>query len=201
MATTPGPHSHSHSHMWIVGLIGLGAGLALLIYVPTLPAISAGVLLFAGFHLAGAVVALASLYVLTNGRILARLRGKQETRFDFGWVPAWTYGPWIAALICAATAVAVQTVAPSLWPLAMAFLLLSATFFAGGWVTHASGRYDSAFLPMVDLLTQPEGRILDGGCGAGRTTIALGRALSGVRIRRSRPVRFRLHRGRRPAPA
>lgn len=182
MAATPGPHSHSHSHMWVVGLIGLAAGLTLLIYVPTLPAISAGVLLFAGFHLAGAVVSLASLYVLTNGKILARLRGKQETRFHFGWVPAWTYGPWIAALICAATAVAAQTAAPSWWPLAMIFLLLCAAFFAGGLVTAASGRYESAFLPMVDLLSQPEGRVLDGGCGAGRTTVALGRAYSGIRI-------------------
>ena len=166
MAATHGPHSHSHSHMWFVGLIGLAAGLALLIYVPTLPAISAGVLLFAGFHLAGAVVSLASLYVLTNGKIVARLRGKHETRFDFGWVPAWTYGPWIAALICVATAVAAQTVAPSWWPLAMVFLLLGAAFFAGGLVTDASGRYENAFLPMVDLLSHPEGRILDGGCGA-----------------------------------
>ena len=60
--------------------------------------------------------------------------------------------------------------------------LLSATFFAGGLITSASGRYDNAFLPMVDLLSQREGRILDGGCGAGRTTVALGRAYSGVRI-------------------
>jgi hypothetical protein len=58
--------------MWVVGLIGLVAGLALLIYVPTLPAISATVVLFAGFHLAGAVVSIASLYVLTNGTILLR---------------------------------------------------------------------------------------------------------------------------------
>jgi SAM-dependent methyltransferase len=168
--------------MWAVGLISLVAGLALLIYVPTLPAISATVLLFAGFHLAGAVVSIASLYVLTNGKVLSRHRRKQEARFDFGWVPAWTYGPWIAALICAATAVAAQTVAPSWWPLAMGFLLLSATFFAGGLVTNASGRYDDAFLPMVNLLPRLEGRILDGGCGAGRTTVALGRAYRGVRI-------------------
>jgi SAM-dependent methyltransferase len=166
--------------MWIVGFIGLAAGLALLIYVPTLPAISATVLLFAGFHLAGAVVSIASLYVLTNGKI--RLSKKQETRIDFGWAPPWTYGPWIAALICAATAVALQSVAPSWWPLVMLLVLSSATFFTGGLVTNDTSRYDSAFLPMVELLSQPEGRILDGGCGAGRTTVALGRAYSGVRI-------------------
>ena len=72
MTAAPRQRPHSHSHMWVVGLIGLVAGLALLIYVPTLPAISATVLLFAGFHLAGAVVSIASLYVLTNGTILLR---------------------------------------------------------------------------------------------------------------------------------
>ena len=182
MTAAPRPRPHSHSHMWAVGLISLVAGLALLIYVPTLPAISATVLLFAGFHLAGAVVSIASLYVLTNGKILLRHRKKQEARFNCGWVPAWTYGPWIAALICAAAAVAAQTVAPSWWPLAMLLLLLSATFFAEGLVSNASGQYENAFLPMVDLLPQREGRILDGGCGAGRTTVALGRAYGGVRI-------------------
>jgi SAM-dependent methyltransferase len=168
--------------MWLVGLLGLAAGLALLIYVPTLPAVSGAMLLFAGFHLTGAAVSLASLYVLTNGKVLGRYRRARTAGFDFGWVPAWTYGPWIAAVICAATATAAQVVAPSWWPLAMAFLLLGATFFAGGLITRASGRYDNAFLPMVDLLPRGAGRILDGGCGAGRTTVALGRAFPGARI-------------------
>jgi len=168
--------------MWLVGLLGLAAGLALLIYVPTLPAISGAVLLFAAFHLVGAVVSLASLYVLTNGKVLGRYGRAQTSGFDFGWVPAWTYGPWIAALISAASTIALQIVAPFWWPLAMAFLLLAAAFFAGGLVTRVSGRYDAAVLPMVDLLAQPDGRVLDGGCGAGRTTVALGRACSAARI-------------------
>ena len=182
MTANPGTRASSHSHMWLVGLLGLAAGLALLIYVPTLPAVSGVVLAFAGFHLAGAVVSLASLYVLTNGKVLGRYRRVQGSGFDFGWVPAWTYGPWIAALISVAAAMALQIVAPLWWPLAMAFLLLAAAFFAGGLVTHASGRYEAAVLPMVDLLARPESRVLDGGCGAGRTTVALGRACSGARI-------------------
>jgi SAM-dependent methyltransferase len=168
--------------MWLVGLLGLAAGLALLIYVPTLPAISSAVLLFAGFHLAGAIVSLASLYLMTNGRMLGRYPRPSASEFDFGWVPAWIYGPWIATLICVSSAIALHIVAPSWWPIAMALVLLAATFFAGGLVTNASGRYDAAVLPMVDLLTLPEARILDAGCGAGRTTVALGRASSSIRI-------------------
>ncbi len=182
MTATSSLRAHTHSHMWLVGLLGLAAGLALLIYVPTLPAVSGAVLLFAAFHLVGAVVSLASLYVLTNGKVLGKYRRGQHTGFDFGWVPAWTYGPWIAALICIATTIALQIVAPSWWPLAMTFLLVGATFFAGGLVTNASGRYDAAVLPMVDLLAQLDGQVLDGGCGAGRTTVALGRAYSAARI-------------------
>jgi len=172
----------AHSHMWLVGVLGLAAGLALLIYVPALPAVSGAVLLFAGFHLVGAVVSLSSLYVLTNGKVLGRYRRAQGSGFDFGWVPAWTYGPWIAALIAAATAVALLIALPAWQPLAMEFLLLAASFFAGGLATRASGRYESAVLPMVDLLAGREGRILDGGCGAGRTTVALGRGRPGARI-------------------
>ena len=77
MAATPGLRAHTHSHMWLVGLLGLAAGLALLIYVPTLPAISGAVLLFAAFHLVGAVVSLASLYVLTNGKVLGDIAGRR----------------------------------------------------------------------------------------------------------------------------
>ena len=58
----------------------------------------------------------------------------------------------------------------------MASTLLAASFFAGGLVTRSVGQYERAFLPMVDLLSGDEKVVLDAGCGAGRTTIALGRA-------------------------
>ena len=43
--------AHSHSHMWIVGVLGIAAGLVLMLYVPSLKAVSQGVLLFATFHI------------------------------------------------------------------------------------------------------------------------------------------------------
>lgn len=63
--------SHTHSHMWLVGVLGLSAGLLLLIYVPSLPAVSRTLLFFAGFHLVGAVVLGASLYVMAGNRLNA----------------------------------------------------------------------------------------------------------------------------------
>ena len=47
-----------------------------------------------------------------------------------------------------------------------------------------TGRYEHALLPMVDLLSAADENtiVLDAGCGAGRTSIALGRALTKTRI-------------------
>jgi hypothetical protein len=132
MATRETPGTHTHSHLWLVGLIGVAAGLLLLIYVPSLPAVSGTILLFGGFHLVGALVLLASLYVMAGKRLASRLTGRTRRQdakdFDFGWAPAWALGPWIAALILVALAVAVQVTTPAYWPLAMVLTLLAANF-------------------------------------------------------------------------
>lgn len=181
MKAQHGARAHTHSHMWLVGVLGVFAGLALLIYAPSLPAISRSLFLFAGFHFVGAVVLAASLYVTAGYRLLRR-RGGQAKRFDFGWAPAWTFGPWIAALLCASLSIAVVITAPLWWALADALLLAAASFFVGGFFTRASGGYGSAVLPMVDLFDGPGGLALDGGCGAGRTSLALARAYRTIRI-------------------
>jgi SAM-dependent methyltransferase len=176
---------HAHRHMWLVGVTGVAAGAALMIYVPSLKAVSSALLLFAGFHLIGAVVLLASLYLMAGRSLRRWLRPRaalERAGFDFGWAPAWTYGPWTAALVLAAVAVVVQVAAPVWWPVAMGLTLLAAGEFAGGLATQAAGRYEDALLPAVDLLSSDDNLVLDAGCGAGRTTIALGRAYKKSRI-------------------
>jgi len=174
-------HSHKHGHLVWVGVLGLVAGLALLIYVPRLAAVSHVLLLFAGFHLVGAAVVLASAYVIGGDRLKSHLRSRRQsgTEFDFGWASAWTYGPWIASLILAATGIAVRLALPRAWPLAVLVSLIAVIFFVGGLITRTTGQYDYAVLPMVDLMPAglANGVILDAGCGAGRTTLALARAL------------------------
>jgi SAM-dependent methyltransferase len=177
---------HTHGHMMWVGVVGVAAGAALMIYVPSLKAVSSVFMLFAAFHLVGALVLIASVYVMGADKFARRFvpRLKRDSgKFDFGWAPAFKLGPWIAALALAAAAVALQVAQPACWPIAMLLTLLAASFFAGGRITGASGSYDNAVLPMVDLLARDrlsddEGVVLDAGCGAGRTTVALGRALS-----------------------
>ncbi|WP_171026536.1 class I SAM-dependent methyltransferase [Mesorhizobium comanense] len=67
-------------------------------------------------------------------------------------------------------------------PLSMRSSDSAANFFAGGLIARTVGRYEHAALPMVDLLSGDTGVVLDAGCGADRTTIALGRALRSERI-------------------
>lgn len=180
---------HAHGHMWLVGALGVVAGLVLMVYVPSLKPVSNVLFLFAGFHLVGAVVLAASIYVMAGRGFFRRWSRRREgsgspavMKYDFGWAPAWTLGPWIAALVMASAAVTVYVAAPAWWPFAFLLTLLAASCFAGALISASSTRPDHAVLPMVDLLTGESDLVLDGGCGAGRTTVALGRALKKGRI-------------------
>lgn len=185
MAHLPNPPRRGHGphgHMWLMGLVGLAAGGVLLVYVPGLKAVSASVLLFAGFHLVGGLVILASLYVMALRGWLQRLRaggadGRGRQGLDFGWGPGWMNGLAIAAIITLAAATALQVTRPDLWPLAFLLVIQGLLFLTGNSVMSAFRRVDHMVLPMVDLLQGDEDRVLDAGCGAGRTTIALSRIL------------------------
>lgn len=178
-----------HSHTWLIGVLGLIAGLLLLVYVPSLKAVSNSLLLFAGFHLVGGAVLLASLYILALRRFLRRIRQHRgestqiiNAKYDFGWGPEWMNGLAIGALIAAAAAVAIQVAAPQWWPLALLVLLLGASLLVGNSIMRSFRSLDHVVLPMVNLLRSDSDVILDAGCGAGRTTIALGRILSHGRV-------------------
>lgn len=173
------PARQAHSHMWLVGVLGLAAGLALMIYVPSLKAISASVTLFAGFHLIGALVSAASLYATWGRR--TRFAGRHDA-LDFGWTPAWTLGPLLAAVVLLAAAVVIQVAAPGWWPASIVATLLAGNAFAGHLFTRAASRPEQACLPWVDAAAEGNGLWLDGGCGAGRTSIALARALPHAKV-------------------
>ncbi len=188
-------HSHTpakrgrnlHSHMWIMGLVGVAAGLVLLIYVPSLTLVSKSLLLFAGFHVVGGVVLLASLYVTSLRGLVRRWtkasdRAEQGEAFDFGWGPGWMNGLAIAALVAVAGAVAIQVAAPGYWGAALLLVAVAATFLVGNFAMSSFRRLDHVVLPMVDLVRGDQDVVLDAGCGAGRTSIALARGLRAGRI-------------------
>ena len=167
-----------HSHMWIVGVLGIGAGAAIMVFLPQLKVVSASLLLFAGFHVLGAVVLLSSLWVVALRRAARRMfKPAPAAAMDFGWGPGWMNGLAIAALIAATLAIAVMAAAPAWWPAAFALVLLCANFIVGNVIMRGFRRRDQVVLPMVDLLTGERDVVLDAGCGSGRTTIALSRVL------------------------
>jgi SAM-dependent methyltransferase len=182
--------NHTHAwHTWIVGVLGLIAGLLLLVYVPGQGAISKSVLLFSGFHIVGGIVVLSSMYILGIRRLVRRLFRRQIAQatqvsetYDFGWGPEWMNGLAVAALVAFSAAVAIQVTAPDFWPVAFLVLLLAAAFFTGNAIMRSFRGLDYMVLPMVGLLRGDEDVVLDAGCGAGRTTVALSRGLRNGRI-------------------
>ncbi len=180
------PQRNIHSHTWLIGVVGLVAGLLLLVYVPSLEAVAGSLLLLAGFHLVGGAVVLASLYILGLRRLLRRQKAGPApdagAEYDFGWGPEWMNGLAVVALVAVAAAVAIQVAAPAWWPVAFLGLFLGAAFFAGNAIMRSFRSRDHVVLPMVDLLRGDHDVVLDAGCGAGRTTIALSRGLRNGRI-------------------
>ena len=176
-----------HNHAWFVGVGGVLLGLFLLVYVPRLEAVSRSLFLFAGFHLVGAVLLLASLYALAPRARLRRVLGrhKREARtdeYDFGWGPEWMNGLALVALVMLFVAVAINVVAPAWWPLALVVAVFGAFFVVGNLMMQSFRNRDHVVLPMVGLLRSDDDLVLDAGCGAGRTTIALSRVLRSGRV-------------------
>lgn len=176
-------------HMWLMSLLGLvvkvAIALGLLVYVPRFKAISGTVVLFAGFHLAGAFVLLASGYITAWPALARKFSGKGAAiaqKLDFGWTPGMTLGPLVSAVMLLAMAIAVQILARRWWLAALALTLLAANYFAGYLRACAARQPDHLPLPMVDLLCGDHDLMLDAGCGAGRTSLAVSRILRYGRI-------------------
>ncbi len=133
------PRTHNlHSHTWLIGIGGLAVGLALLVYVPSLQAVSRSIVLFAAFHLIGGLILAASAYSLFLRDFLRRRKRKAEpSGLDFGWRPEWMNGLALAALAVFAVAVAIVVAAPAYWPAAFALVLLAASFLVGNAIMRS----------------------------------------------------------------
>jgi SAM-dependent methyltransferase len=169
--------------MWLMGLVGIVIGAGMMIYLPRLKIAAGSVLLFAGFHVLGAIVLLSSAWA-AGARALIRRPGPHatESAYDFGWGPGWMNGLAIAALVAATAAVVVQLQWPILWPAAFASVALAVLFLVGNQIMQGFRRVDQVVLPMVELIGGETDLVLDAGCGSGRTSIALSRILRGGRI-------------------
>jgi SAM-dependent methyltransferase len=170
--------ANAHSHMWVMGIVGVAAGAAMMIFLPQLKVARTSILLFAGFHVVGGIVLASSLWAAGLRNLARRVFGaKPPASMDFGWGPGWMNGLAIAALVALTGAVTIELAAPPWWPAAFALVLLAASFAVGNEIMRGFRRRDQVVLPMVELVRGERDVVLDAGCGSGRTTIALSRVL------------------------
>jgi SAM-dependent methyltransferase len=177
-------HAGAHSHAWLVATGGIVAGAVMLVHFPKVPTIAGVIALAVLFHLVGAVVLVGSAWSLAPARLrrLARMDAPDDSGVSYGWSFGALYGPWLAALAVGGLAAGLWLEAPGLWPLTALLVVQAAAFFVGGVLMRASKRRDWATLPLVPLLRKPGSRVLDAGCGAGRTTLAVSRVLGDGRV-------------------
>ena len=174
---------NAHSHMWVMSLVGIAIGAGIMVFLPRLKIASTSILLFVGFHILGGIVLAASAWAGGGRDWLRRLaRPAPAKGYDFGWGPGWMNGLAIAALVALTAAVVVPLQWPGLWPLSLAAVALASLFVVGNQIMRGFQRDDQVVLPMVDLVRGEQDRVLDAGCGSGRTTIALSRVLRSGRV-------------------
>ncbi len=174
--------TRAHSHGWLVGIAGLVAGIALMVWFPKLEAVAGVLVLVALFHLVGIAVVFGSVYSLAPdrfGRLMERFRRRapDDAGIDFGWSWGAINGPWLATAALLTIAFGLQLEWPGLWPAWFVVALLGLISFVGGLLLRTSKRVDFATLPLVDLLQSDRDLVLDAGCGGGRTTLELSKVL------------------------
>ena len=130
----------------------------------------------------GAFVLLASAYIAAWPALAKKpaandVAGREH--LDFGWTPELTLGPMISAFAAAAPSQSrwrgLHGGRLRCWPRFSRRITLPA-------ICVAPRASDHVPLPMVDLLSSDHDLVLDAGCGAGRTTLAVSRILRNGKI-------------------
>ena len=171
-------------HSKIVAVTGIIVSIGILALMPRMKwmaGVTLGVVLV---HMAILLVLSLSVAVVLPGKLKQRLgllfnKGGDNQKFDAGWSLGWLNGFWVASAVFAAAAVHIYLSFPGFMLLAFFLFLLSLNFFIGNLIVRSPKHTRYITLPWVSLYDQQSSRILDAGCGAGRSTIALGRIYPG----------------------
>lgn len=177
----------NHRHIWITSSVAMILAVLLLVMLPSHKTYSFLLTGFAGGHLILAFIALFAGWMITPQELITKIFGKREVKsYDFGWTPKSTVSFFVASVIVLLLSFHVYfslEYMPMLRLIAYTLLLLlSVNFFIGFVIFRSSKREAELTLPLVKLLPEDDGLILDAGCGAGRTTVALAKAFPNARI-------------------
>jgi SAM-dependent methyltransferase len=167
-----------HGHPWIAGLTGIILAVLLYIHLPKLKVVSGAVLVFALAHLIIAGIVLISAYLASPQKMIYNLYGKRkmqkmEGKYYFGWSFGWMNVLWLGALVFLIAAYWVYLFNHDLLWLSVLLFLNSINMGAGSYIILASKQDKNRVLPFVDLFPYGSSNVLDAGCGAGRSTLAL----------------------------
>ncbi len=171
-------------HSKIVAIIGIIASVMILVLMPALKWIAGLTIGVVLVHIAIVLVLSLSVVVVLPEKVklplkrFLRQKGSGQ-KFDAGWSIGWLNGFWVVSVVFFAAAVHVYLSFPGLQLLAFFLFLLSVNFFIGNLVVRSAENTQYLTLPWVKLFNDDNARILDAGCGAGRTAIALSKIYPG----------------------
>jgi 2-polyprenyl-3-methyl-5-hydroxy-6-metoxy-1,4-benzoquinol methylase len=167
-------------HSKIVAVLGIVASVAILILMPELKWIAGVTMGVVLIHIAILLVLSLSVAVVLPEKLKRNLRkslhkNKGNEKIDAGWSLGWLNGFWVASVVFLAAAVHIYITFPALQLLAFLLFLLSLNFFIGSLIVRSPKNNRYLTLPMVNLSVDKNSPVLDAGCGAGRSTVALSR--------------------------
>jgi ubiquinone/menaquinone biosynthesis C-methylase UbiE len=171
----------NHKHTWIVTSIALVLAVVVVVLLPQNKGCSIFFIGVAGGHMIIALIGIFAGWILIPQKIFNKIFKKKTIEgFDFGWSPKWLYSFAVASFIVLMLAIHVYFSFENKPLLQLVFysllLLFAVNLFIGFVIFRNSRRKARITLPMVTLLSDSKGKVLDAGCGAGRTTIALAMA-------------------------
>ncbi len=171
-------------HSKLVAVIGIVVSVLILVLIPALKwvaGITLGVVLI---HIVILLVLSLSVAVVLPERITLRLKEfhhrSKAPAFDAGWSIGWQNGFWVMSLVFLAASVHIYLAFESMELPAMLLFLFSLNFFIGNLLIRSPKNNRYIVLPWVNLFYEGSTRVLDAGCGAGRSTLALGKIFKGT---------------------
>jgi SAM-dependent methyltransferase len=177
----------NHKHTWIVSSITIILAVIMIILLPQNKSYSLLFLGVAGGHVIIALIAVFTGWLLLPDKLLQKIwKRKTVEGFDFGWSSKWLNSYVIASVLVLLISIYVffsfegSPVLQLVWYSLL--LLFAVNLFIGNVILRNSNRQARITLPMFTLLPEGKGMVLDAGCGAGRTTIALASALPDAKI-------------------